>query len=48
MPQIFDNIEKQLLTALSDALGLSERADFCYSMGLRNGIISDSSPERQP
>jgi len=29
MPQIFDNIEKQLLTALSQAMGLSERADFC-------------------
>jgi superfamily II DNA or RNA helicase len=29
MPQIFDNIEKHLLTALSDAIGLSERADFC-------------------
>ncbi len=29
MPQVFDNIEKHLLTALSDALGLSERADFC-------------------
>ena len=29
MPQIFDNIEKQLLTALSEAMGLSERADFC-------------------
>lgn len=29
MPQIFDNIEKELLTALSQAMGLSERADFC-------------------
>jgi len=29
MPQIFDNIEKHLLTALSAAMGLSERADFC-------------------
>lgn len=29
MPQIFDNIEKDLLSALSDAMGLSERADFC-------------------
>ncbi len=29
MPQIFDNIEKHLLSALSEAMGLSERADFC-------------------
>lgn len=29
MPQIFDNIEKDLLSALSEAMGLSERADFC-------------------
>lgn len=29
MPQIFDNIEKSLATGLSQALGLSERADFC-------------------
>jgi hypothetical protein len=29
MPQIFDNIENNLLTALADALGVSERADFC-------------------
>jgi len=29
MPQIFDNIEKHLLTALSEAMGLSERSDFC-------------------
>jgi len=29
MPQIFDNIEKHLLSALSEAMGLSERSDFC-------------------
>ncbi len=29
MPQIFDNIEKHLLAALSEAMGLSERSDFC-------------------
>ena len=29
MPQIFDNIDKHLLTALSGAMGLSERSDFC-------------------
>jgi len=29
MPQIFDNIEKHLQSALCEAMGLSERADFC-------------------
>ena len=29
MPHIFDNIEQSLLPALQEALGLSERADFC-------------------
>jgi hypothetical protein len=29
MPQIFDNIEKHLLSALSAAMDLCERADFC-------------------
>lgn len=29
MPQIFDNIEKHLLAALSQAMSLSERGDFC-------------------
>jgi superfamily II DNA or RNA helicase len=29
MPQIFDNIEKHLHTALASAMGLSDRADFC-------------------
>ncbi|HOE79874.1 MAG TPA: helicase-related protein [Smithella sp.] len=29
MPQIFDNIETHLLSALKDAMRLSERADFC-------------------
>lgn len=29
MPQIFDNIERKLLSALTEAMGLSERADFC-------------------
>jgi superfamily II DNA or RNA helicase len=29
VPQIYDNIDRHLLTALSEAMGLSERADFC-------------------
>ncbi len=29
MPQIFDNIDKHLLPALSEAMRLSERSDFC-------------------
>ena len=29
MPQIFDNIEKNLLPALQETLVVAERADFC-------------------
>lgn len=29
MPQIFDNIDKHLLTALSEVMGVSKRSDFC-------------------
>ena len=29
MPQIFDNIDKQLLPTLSEAMTVSERGDFC-------------------
>ena len=29
MPRIFDNIEQQLLPALQETLGLSQRSDFC-------------------
>jgi superfamily II DNA or RNA helicase len=29
MPQIFDNIQKHLLPALTEAMGLSKRGDFC-------------------
>ena len=49
MPQIFDNIEKDLLSALTEAMGLSERADFCVGyFNLRGWKQVSSLVDRWP
>ncbi len=49
MPQIFDNIEKHLVNALTDAMGLSERSDFCVGyFNLRGWRQVDSLVDQWP
>lgn len=49
MPRVFDNIELQLVSALRDALGVAERADFCVGyFNLRGWKKIDSLVDAWP